>query len=761
MDFELLSGLNPQQYEAVTQVEGPVLVLAGPGSGKTSVLTRRVAYLIREAGVMPYQIMAVTFTNKAASEMRHRIDAILGDRVRGLQIGTFHATCARILRIEAEYTPYTQDYVIYDPDDQKNTVTQAMNEVKIDSKKFSPRAILGAIGQAKNEFILPDQYVAQDYFTEMVARVYPLYQRILRQNNAMDFDDLLIQMVQLLRDNDIVREKYQQRHPYVMVDEFQDTNTVQYQLVQLFAHPQNNVFVVGDEDQSIYAFRGADYRNVMRFRHDYPDARVILLEQNYRSTQVVLDTARAVIDKNRNRTPKALFTDRQGGEPVTVRENYDDRYEADYIMQEIDELTRYAGYDYRDIAVMYRTNAQSRALEDGARNHNVPYHLVGGISFYQRREIKDLLAYLRVINNPDDSVSFERVMKMRKGVGQKTLAEFTDWLRTAEISTIEAFTRLQASAETPLGGRANRLFTDFAQLFLKWRGMIAEGSLVTLFDTLRADIDYTTYMNSYSDGQDQFNERLENITEMRGLMGRYDEDELSLAEFLQDQLLMTDEDRVAEERADSNKVTFLTLHAAKGLEFPVVFIAGLEQGLLPHLRSLEEADGIEEERRLFYVGITRAKDKLYVLYAFRRALFGGYGDMSEKSKFLFDIPDEVMSEDSSVRGAQQNTSYRQQITWDKPDAGLNRLANDLKQSGKKRGHISDESIRSKIIPFDGTVSEPLKYKSGMRVRHPAFGNGMVIESKRVDNAEEVTVAFEDKKFGIKTLDSEFARMTIL
>ena len=762
---DLLSGLNPQQHEAVTSVEGPVLVLAGPGSGKTGVLTRRVAHLIRDIGVAPYQIMAVTFTNKAASEMRHRIDGFLGERVRGLQIGTFHSTCARILRIEADATHYNQDYAIYDTDDQKTAVQQVMSDLQIDTKKFSPRRVLGAISSAKNEMILPDNYVAQDYFTEIVAQVYPKYQLKLRDNNAMDFDDLLMQMVLLLKNNEVIRQKYQQRYPFVMVDEFQDTNTVQYQLVQLFAMPQNNVFVVGDEDQSIYAFRGADFRNVMRFRNDYPNAKVILLEQNYRSTQVVLDTARAIIDKNHSRTPKALFTDRQGGELVTVKEAYDDSYESQYIMEEITNLTEQEGYAYSDIAIMYRTNAQSRALENACRNYNVPYHLIGGLSFYQRREIKDLLAYLRVVNNPEDSVSFERVMKMQKGIGTKTLQSFVTWLFKENLSIVDGLTLLANGEKTSLSGRAANLFSSFAEQFVRWRSLINTGQLVTLFDTIRGDVDYLTHMYSFSEGEDQFNERLDNITELRGLIASYDEDEMTLAEFLQDQLLMTDEDRVAEEDDSADKVTMLTLHAAKGLEYPVVFITGLEEGLLPHQRSYEEPDGIEEERRLFYVGITRAKDKLYIMYAFRRALFGGYSDMSEKSGFLYDIPEEVMTPDSSMLGTPNETGYRRMTTWEqqRPTTGLSRLANDLRKQAHKTGHVSDENIRSKIIAFPGgnVSNDPLQYRTGMRVMHPSFGVGTVIESKRVDGKEIVSVAFENKKFGIKKLDTEFAQMTTL
>ncbi|MEL6308207.1 MAG: UvrD-helicase domain-containing protein [Chloroflexota bacterium] len=768
MTSDLLTGLNPEQYKAVTTVDGPVLVLAGPGSGKTRVLTRRVAHLIQDVGIAPYHIMAVTFTNKAASEMRHRVSQFLGERVRGLQIGTFHSTCARILRMEAESTAYNKDYVIYDTDDQITAVTQVLAELNIDKKKWTPRRILGAISSAKNEMILPDRYVGQDYFTEVVSRVYPEYQKKLRDNNAMDFDDLLVNMVLLLRNHDIVREKYQQRYPYVLVDEFQDTNTVQYQLVQLISRPQNNVFVVGDEDQSIYAFRGADYRNVLRFHQDYPDATVILLEQNYRSTQVVLDTARAVIDRNTNRTPKKLFTDRKGGELVTVKEAYDDTYEAQYIMEEIDNLTRREGYDYTDIAIMYRTNAQSRALEAACRENRVPYHLVGGISFYQRREIKDLIAYLRIINNPEDSVSFERIMKMRKGIGDKTVQAFRNWVRDADISVLDALTLLDNGAETPMSARVSRLFTSFAEQYMRWWSMNQPGKLVQLFDTIRVDVDFMVEMHSYSTDDVQFNERAENVNELRGLLVRADEEEEPLNVFLQEQLLNTDEDRYIQADEDvSDQLTMLTLHAAKGLEFPVVFITGLEEGLLPHQRSFEDPEGLEEERRLFYVGITRAKEKLYITYAFKRALYGGYSDLSNKSGFLFDIPDEAMTADSSLRGATDNTSYRRMTTWERQSNEtsnqLSRLAQDLRAQREQTGHVSDENIRSKIIPFPGSEADtnPLQYKSKMRVRHPAFGEGTVIESKRIDGREEVTVAFRNKKYGIKKLDSEFAQMTIL
>lgn len=768
MSIDLLAGLNQAQTEAVTVGEGTALVLAGPGSGKTGVLTRRVAYLIREMNVNHHNIMAVTFTNKAAKEMRHRIQGFLGEHLRGLQIGTFHATCARILRIESDFTPYNQDYVIYDTDDQKTAITTAMGELDIDTKKYAARRVLGAISNAKNEIILPENYVGQDYFGEIVARVYPRYQTILRDSNAMDFDDLLLQTVLLMRNHDVVREKYQKRYPFVLVDEFQDTNTVQYQLVQLFGKPQNNIFVVGDEDQSIYAFRGADYRNVMRFRQDYPEAKVILLEQNYRSTQIILDAARAVIDKNINRTRKQLFTTRQGGAAITIKEGYNDQYESEYIMETIEKLINSEGYNFNSFAVMYRTNAQSRSLETACRNYGVPYRLVGGIGFYKRREVKDVLAYLRVINNPEDKISFARIVNIpKRGIGKKSLKDFIAWTARENIRYQDGLQKLVDGEKTPLTARVTKLFSKFGEQFLKWRKGIETQNLVELFDDIVADIGYTTYLYKISETDEQANERAENIQELRGLLIRYDEDELSLSEFLQDQQLMTDEDR-SDDDEDNEQITLLTLHAAKGLEYPVVFITGLEDGLLPHQRAFEDEDGLEEERRLFYVGITRAMDSLYLTYAFRRALYGGYSEETNKSSFLFDIPNELLSSDSATSGA-SDASFRQKTMWDsnKSSSNLSRMARDFRdkkdKKPEKKGHISNEKVRGKIIAFPGgkVENKPLKYQTGMRVEHPAFGKGMVIESKRVDGAEIVTVAFENKKFAIKEMDAEFANMRIL
>lgn len=767
---DLLTGLNERQRAAVTAGGGPVLVLAGPGSGKTRVLTRRIAYLINEMQIAPHTIMAVTFTNKAATEMRHRVQAAIGMHTRGLQIGTFHATCARILRIEYDFTPYDQDFVIYDTDDQLNAVGQAMNELNVDRKKFSPRAVLSAISSAKNEMILPHNFVGQDYFGEIVSRVYPRYQSILLDSNALDFDDLLVQMVLALRHNPVLQEKYQRKFAWVLVDEFQDTNTVQYQLVELFGAPQNNIFVVGDEDQSIYAFRGADYRNVARFRQDYPEASVIMLEQNYRSTQVVLDVANAVISRNKHRTPKHLFTDQSGGDLITLHEAYDDGYEARYVMEEIEGLRRH-GYDYSDMAVMYRTNPQSRALERACVEEGVPYTLVGGVGFYKRREIRDILAYLRVVQNPNDRVSFARIINTpKRGIGKKSLESFQYWAADQNMSYGEALLKLMDGADNPLNSRAQKLFKDFGELLFQWRELAEEAPLVILYDRVTSDIGYHLYIHDISDNDLEAADRTDNLNELRGLLVQAEEDEISLVDFLGEQALMTDADTKLD---GEDRITLMTLHAAKGLEFPIVFITGVEDGLLPHFRSMESQDDIEEERRLLYVGITRAMERLYLTYAFKRTTWGG-SEARERSNFLYDIPEELT--DGLPNGLNSDRSYqsfRQMTTWEpgiKNDtdrriarSGLDRLRQDLQRNQQQGKSSGNDAVRKKIIPFPGSEPEPPadpQFHTGMSVYHPMFGDGMVVESHVITDDEEVTVVFKDKRYGVKKLLASLANLTV-
>jgi DNA helicase-2/ATP-dependent DNA helicase PcrA len=755
MATSLVDGLNPQQRAAITAGEGPVLVLAGPGSGKTRVLTHRIAYLIREMNVPPEAIVAVTFTNKAAGEMRARVEALMGGAMRGLTIGTFHSICARLLRREGQHTPYGSDYVIFDTDDQVTVITQALNEMNIDTSKFNPRRILGAVSTAKNELITPSDFKALDYFGEVVARAYPRYQAVLLDNNAMDFDDLLMQMALLLRDNPTVAEKYRRLFGFVLVDEFQDTNTAQYELVRLMAAPQNNVFVVGDEDQGIYAFRGADYRNVLRFRQDYPSAQVVLLEQNYRSPQPVLDVARAIIDKNTHRTPKALFTDRRDGEKITVYEAYNEDFEARYIIEQIDDLCRREKLDYGDFAVMYRTNAQSRALEEAFIREGVPYVLIGGVGFYKRREVRDLLAYLRVVNNPNDKVSFARVVNVpRRGIGEKSLREFQNWAATECSGYDDALDRLLRGEASPINARTRRLFADFALQIKGWRELASSGDLIGLLDRIIADTGYNLYLHEMSDNEDQARERSENIQELRGLVRRAQDEGTVLGEFLVDQSLLSDVDEL---KAGGNAVTLLTLHAAKGLEYPVVFITGLEEGLMPHQRAFEEPDGMSEERRLMYVGVTRAEQRLFLTYAFRRTMYGS-NQANVPSRFLADLPPERI-EGLTPRATSRTdqTRYRADTTWasaSTSNAGQSRLARDLARGTGASG----SSASGKIIPFSkagGAPKPALRFTSGATVRHPKYGSGTVIQSKSIPDDEEVVVAFHDKKIGIKTLYASY------
>ena len=735
----LLEGMNEQQAAAITAGDGPVLVLAGPGSGKTSVLTRRIAWLIREHRVPHHRILAVTFTNKAAGEMRARVEALLGKPLRGMQLGTFHATCARFLRHEAESAGYRPDYVIYDSDDQVALVKRVVKDLDIDPKRHNPRAILSRISSAKNEMIPPAQYRSLDYFGEIVKQVYASYQQALRDANAMDFDDLLLNMVTLLRDNEDLRAHYQNRFEYVLVDEFQDTNHVQYELVKLLAAPQNNVFVVGDEDQAIYAFRGADYRNVLRFQESYSDASVILLERNYRSTQNILDVARAVIDRNRHRTPKALHTDQGRGERATVFEAYDERNEAQNVLERIQQLRLQDGLDYRDFAVMYRTNAQSRAMEQAFVSAAVPYMLVGGVGFYKRREVKDLLAYLRLIHNPDDRVSFERIINVpARGIGKKSLAAFLTWVAGEGLSIGDALNRLYYDDPAPLGSAAKKKFAAFAAMLTSWQEMAKIGDLLNMFDKITAQTRYYLYLDEISKIPEEAAERADNVQELRGLLQYAMEYEQPLHEFLAEQSLVADVDSLKD---DNDAVTLMTLHAAKGLEFPVVFLTGLETGILPHFRSFEEAGGIEEERRLFYVGVTRAKQTLYLSYAFRRALYGGSGGLAAPSEFLADLPPHLLDgAPTTLATLRRAQSIESQTQWDSPKQPISRLQRDLNSDSVS---TPNESLRKKIIPFPGLSKSkdiPSGFKVGAPVSHEQFGRGRVIGVE--GNGSIVSVLFE-------------------
>ncbi len=715
-----LDQLNEQQRAAVTAGSGPVIVYAGPGSGKTRVLTQRLAWLVREQGVYPGAIMAVTFTNRAAAEMRSRAEALLGGGLRGATVGTFHSICARLLRIEAEHHAWTSNYLIFDSNDQLEVVKHVLGEIGMKAGRRAARDILGKISNAKCELVTPESYVAPSYEHVLVERVYPRYQNLLLAANAMDFGDLLMQTVFLLRENEALRVKYGRVVEHLLVDEFQDTNLAQYRLVRLFAQPQENVYVVGDEDQAIYSWRGADWRNVASFHKDFPQAQTYRLERNYRSTQVVLDAAQAVIRRNTQRQDKALFTTRERGAKVQLFAAYDDIEEADHVLQKLGERLRVDGRNWRDFAVMYRSHFQSRALEEAFINAGVPYRLVRGIAFYNRMEVRDLMAFLRLAHNPNDQMSLLRVVNVpRRGIGSKSLAAFETWRKGAALGCGEALALLAGGAETGLPARVAAKLQGFALLCEEWQRVAATGDLPLLFDRILRSTAYVRWLGEVSDDADQAEEREENLAELRGQLEQAMEASQSLGEFLAEKALFADAD-VQDPELDA--VLLMTLHATKGTEFPVVFIAGVEEGLLPHVRALYDPEQLAEERRLFYVGITRAMDELFLSWSFRRRR--GYS-VQDPSRFLEDIPEELL--DSSASPALR-TEYVSQAS------------------------ASDTSWAPG--PAISAPKPALQFRTGMRVMHSHFGEGMVIESQVVRDDEEVTVAFG--RHGIKTLSAGIA-----
>ena len=716
----LLRTLNAQQREAVTTSNGAVLVLAGPGSGKTRVLTNRIAWQLTEVDVPAWHILAVTFTNRAAREMRHRLDRMVGDHsTRSMVLGTFHAACARILRREADHVNLSSDYLIFDADYQLALMKQVVKAMNLDDKRYRPRSLLNAISAAKNEMLEPVDYPIQTYYDEIVARVYDQYQDALRANGGVDFDDLLMETVRLFRENPIVLERYRDRYRTILVDEFQDTNMAQYVILRLLAAEHRNLYAVADEDQSIYSWRGADYRNIRRLRKDFPEIQEFLLEENYRSTQVILDAAQAVIAQNPDRTPKHLFTQRKGGRSITLYEAYDEQEEADYLAREVESLTR-RHYELGDVAIMYRTNAQSRAIEEALIRRNIPYRLIGGTRFYTRREIKDVLAFLRLAHNPDDDVSFLRVVNVPpRGIGTRTLAKVTQEARRLETSRYQGLRSLIQSDD--LRTRARNALSAFATMVDRWVKLRDEVTVAELTDRILADTDYEDYIR---DRSEEGESRWENIQALRAVIA--EAPNVSLTEFLTDVALVSDVDELSQ---DVDAVTLLTLHSAKGLEYPVVFLAGLEEGLLPHSRSMESPQEVAEERRLLYVGMTRAMDRLYLSYAFRRGWGGGYrGDEpTAPSRFLADIPDEALGR-SGGRGRKQKRQSWAVSGW------------------------SGSSQPSKPAP----APEP-QYRSGQRVKHSFYGEGMVLESEIDGRSEMVTVLFQNG-IGVKKLVSDMAPM---
>jgi DNA helicase-2/ATP-dependent DNA helicase PcrA len=710
--------MNAAQREAITAGPGAVLVLAGPGSGKTRVLTHRIAYLIEERHVRPGRIMAVTFTNKAANEMRERVEKLIGEEdVKRLTIGTFHSICARILRREAEHIPYTPQFVIYDTQDQKSLVKDLLKKFNISQKQYPPGALLAAISAAKNEMQSEDEMRVSSHFDEIRMRVYRAYEATLRQNDAMDFDDLLLNMVRLFRSNPDVQAKYHRFYQWILVDEFQDTNMPQYELVKLLTGSYSNVFVVGDPDQSIYAFRGADYRNVRRFQRDY-QPKVILLEENYRSHQYVLDAAMAVIRKNPDHIQRNLYSQRKTGPKIIITEAFDDREEVDFVVEKVQKMMN-DGTELRDIAIMYRTNAQSRGLEEAFVKANIPHVLTGTTRFYGRREIRDVVAYLRVMLNPNDRVSMQRIINVPpRGIGAKTAAQFFTWAEAHPDGLWGALQALAKGEPTPLSGRSKSAMTAFAEIVEKINPMQYDSTPLEVVDAILESTGYMEYLAQDTSKQGQ--ERLENVESFRDKAAS-DED-LMLEEFLENIALVADPDTLEDSK---NAVSMLTLHAAKGLEFPVVFLVGLEEGTFPHWRSTDDIDQMAEERRLMYVGLTRAKEQIFMSYAFQRMRYG-HTEPTEPSRFIFDIPGEITNQ---VTPAQR------------PYAAAETSWQNLTQMG--------ESLFKTTAPLD----KESRFKAGQRVHHKKYGDGTVVNSKVYGDIEEVEIDFNEH--GIKRIDGSY------
>jgi DNA helicase-2/ATP-dependent DNA helicase PcrA len=717
-DERFLKELNPAQREAVCHIDSPLLIVAGPGSGKTRVIVHRIAYLVHTVGINPWRICAVTFTNKAARELKSRLSLLLGlTKSDQVVASTFHALCSRILRENGQAIGLSANFTIYDDDDQIALIKRAFEENDLDRQRFSLRAVLGAISHAKAHLIDVDGYKAQAtaYFELTVAKIYDTYQQLLERNRAVDFDDLLAKTYQLLNDHPKVLHSYQERFLHFLVDEFQDTNMAQYFIAQQLAGHWRNICVVGDPDQSIYAWRNADLRNILSFQKDYPDAHLVTLEENYRSTRNILDAAQSVIEANTQRFQKRLLSKKPTGAPLIINESYTEREEAAWVLEEVERLRTLEGHTYGDVAITYRVNAQSRAVEEACIRYGIPYRLIGTTRFYHRREIKDLMAYLRLLENPSDDVSVTRIINVPpRRIGKRTIYELTRWARAHGTPLLESISLITAdrsiSPEIPEQGVSS--LAEFSKL-LKTLANGASG--MTVAELVDFTIDRTKY-RTLLETQDQGEERLDNLAELRSAAAEFDHFPRGdgLAAFLERAALVSEIDNLEE---DGQGVTLITLHQAKGLEFPVVFMIGMEEGLLPHFRSLDTSAEIEEERRLCYVGMTRAKERLYLVRAFRRSLMGTSGT-TVPSRFLQEIPEQLV--------------------------GFTR-------------HKENEVPTRKITDRLGSHTKPPEYpQDGDRVVHRTFGEGVVMRCTPSGQDYEITVAF--KTSGVKRLLGSIAQL---
>lgn len=744
----LIIGMNDKQAEAVQTTDGPLLIMAGAGSGKTRVLTHRIAYLIDEKYVNPWNILAITFTNKAAREMRERAIA-LNPATQDTLIATFHSMCVRILRREADYIGYNRNFTIVDPGEQRTLMKRIIKQLNLDTKKWNERSILGTISNAKNDLLDEIAYEKQagDMYTQVIAKCYKAYQEELRRSEAMDFDDLIMMTLRLFDQNKDVLAYYQQRYQYIHVDEYQDTNHAQYQLVKLLASRFKNICVVGDADQSIYGWRGADMQNILDFEKDYPQAKVVLLEENYRSTKKILQAANNVINHNKNRRPKKLWTQNDEGEQIVYHRANNEQEEAVFVASTIDNIVREQGKNFKDFAVLYRTNAQSRTIEEALLKSNIPYTMVGGTKFYSRKEIRDVIAYLNILANTSDNISFERIVnEPKRGVGPGTLEKIRSFAYEQNMSLLDASSNVMMS---PLKGKAAQAVWDLANLILTLRSKLDSLTVTEITENL---LDKTGYLEALQvQNTLESQARIENIEEFLSVTKNFDDNpEITvegetgldrLSRFLNDLALIADTDDSAIETAE---VTLMTLHAAKGLEFPVVFLIGMEEGVFPLSRAIEDADELEEERRLAYVGITRAEQILFLTNANTRTLFGKTS-YNRPTRFIREIDDELIQHQGLARPV--NSSFGVKYSKEQPTQFGQGMS--LQQALQARKSNSQPQVTAQLQALNANNSHETSWEIGDVATHKKWGDGTVLEVSGSGKTQELKINFPG--IGLKKL----------
>ena len=766
---EILEGLNDKQYEAVVNTEGPCLVIAGAGSGKTKVLTHKIAYLIKEKRVKPWDILAITFTNKAANEMKERIANLVGDESADIWMGTFHSICVRILRRFIDRIGFDTSFIIFDTTDQRTLVKNCLKDLNIDDKLFNDRAVLSEISNAKNEMLEPDQYTLRangDFRKEKIAEVYELYQKRLKENNAIDFDDIINYTIKILQENEDIREYYTNKFKYVLVDEYQDTNKSQFTLVTILASKYKNITVVGDNDQGIYSFRGADISNILNFEKDFPGTKIIKLEQNYRCTGNILKAANSVIKNNEVKYKKELWTQNEEGNLPKVYQADNEYDEASYIVEQIEHLKREEYYKYNDFAVLYRMNTQSRAIEDILRRENIPYKIIGGLKFYERKEIKDIIAYLRLIQNSSDNLSLRRIInEPKRGIGKTSLDKIEVLSNETEIPMYEIIKRADEFG-------LNRVFLNSREFVNAIEELKAKKDDIPISELIKETLKKTGYTKALqNENTIEAENRIENLDEFLTVAIEFEEEEAEngLREFLEGITLSSDIDDLEE---DADYVTLMTLHSAKGLEFPVVFLVGMEEGIFPGYKSISEPKELEEERRLCYVGITRAKEHLFLTCSRQRTIFGSTS-YNQVSRFLKEIPEDLLEGYEEAFGETKNKDRmfkESNYSWTYGNQSTGKVKSykmESKETVAAANNVNNnnfmfrtaESFLSSLNKKANKEVDLSQYKEGVRIYHKKFGEGTI--NKVEPEGEDLKVDINFDKVGHKRLMAKFANLEVI